>query len=205
MTNFDFYGIVVVSTTITLKQKVMKTEIKIKSLFFGLTLMTTGFISAQTTDTITTATPETTQSAAVTNPTIDALLKQVAAKPDDTQTLVTLATAYQDAGDWNSAIVTWNKITTLIPDWAPAYYSIGYAQQSSKNNEGAKAAYEQYISKVKPAEVDANKQNLAYAYFFVAFQDKDTDKEKAKQYIAKSLQYDSTNEEAMKLNTFLNQ
>ena len=178
----------------------MRTEMKIKSLFFGLTLMTTGFISAQTT---TTATAETTQTAAVTNPTIDALVKQVAAKPDDTQTLVTLATAYQDAGDWNSAIATWNKITTVIPDWAPAYYSIGYANQSAKNNEGAKAAYEQYIAKVKPAEVDASKQNLAYAYFFIAFQDKDTDKEKAKQYIAKSLQYDGSNQDALNLSKTL--
>ena len=178
----------------------MKTEMKIKSLFFGLTLMTTGFISAQTTNT---TSAETTQTAAVTNPTIDALVKQVAAKPDDTQALVTLATAYQDAGDWNSAIATWNKITTVIPDWAPAYYSIGYANQSAKNNDGAKTAYEQYIAKVKPAEVEANKQNLAYAYFFVAFQDKETNPEKAKQYIAKSLQYDSSNQDALNLSKSL--
>lgn len=173
---------------------------KIKILFFGLTLMTTGFISAQTTNT---TSAETVQSTAVTNPAIDALLKQVAAKPDDTQALVTLATAYQDAGDWNSAITTWNKITTIIPDWAPAYYSIGYANQSAKNNAGAKSAYEQYIAKVKPAEVDASKQNLAYAYFFIAFQDKDTDKEKAKQYIAKSLQYDGSNQDALNLSKSL--
>lgn len=172
----------------------------IKSLFFGLTLMTTSFISAQTTSTTPSATV---QSTAATNPAIDALLKQVAAKPDDTQALVTLATAYQDAGDWNSAISTWNKITTIIPDWAPAYYSIGYANQSAKNNASAKAAYEQYITKVKPEEVDASKQNLAYAYFFIAFQDKDTDKEKAKQYIAKSLQYDGSNQDALNLSKSL--
>lgn len=197
---FEFYGIVVVIHMITLKQKVMKTEMKIKTLFFGLTLMTTGFINAQTTNT---TSVETVQSTAVTNPAIDVLIKQVAAKPDDTQALVTLATAYQDAGDWNSAITTWNKITTIIPDWAPAYYSIGYANQSAKNNAGAKAAYEQYIAKVKPAEVDASKQNLAYAYFFIAFQDKDTDKEKAKQYIAKSLQYDGSNQDALNLSKSL--
>jgi len=162
--------------------------------------MTTSFISAQTTSTTPSATV---QSTAATNPAIDALLKQVAAKPDDTQALVTLATAYQDAGDWNSAISTWNKITTIIPDWAPAYYSIGYANQSAKNNASAKAAYEQYITKVKPEEVDASKQNLAYAYFFIAFQDKDTDKEKAKQYIAKSLQYDGSNQDALNLSKSL--
>jgi len=186
----------------TLKQKVMRTEMKIKNLFFGVTLLTTGYINAQTTPaTADTANAETVTTAQtqVSNPAIDALVKQAAAKPDDTQTLVTLATAYQDAGDWNSAITTWNKITTLIPDWAPAYYSIGYANQSAKNNDAAKAAYEQYISKVKPAEIDASKQNLAYAYFFIAFQDKDTNKEKAKQYIAKSLQYDATNQDAINL------
>ncbi|WP_379963786.1 hypothetical protein [Epilithonimonas sp. UC225_85] len=173
---------------------------KIKSLFFGLTLLTTGYINAQTTAT----TPaETSQTAASANPTIEGLKQKVAAKPDDTQSLVALATAYQDAADWTSAIATWNKITTLIPDWAPAYYSIGYANQSAKNNEGAKAAYEQYIAKVKPAEIEASKQNLAYAYFFIAFQDKDTDKEKAKQYIAKSLQYDGSNQDALNLSKSL--
>lgn len=179
---------------------------KIKSLFFGVTLLTAGYINAQTTqataDTAKTAVAATAQTS-LTNPAIEALVKQAAAKPDDTQTLVTLATAYQDAGDWNSAIATWNKITTLIPDWAPAYYSIGYANQSAKNNEGAKAAYEQYISKVKPAEVEASKQNLGYAYFFIAFQDKDTNKEKAKQYIAKSLQYDGSNQDALALSKTL--
>lgn len=179
---------------------------KIKSLFFGVTMLTAGYVNAQTTqttsDSVKTETNATTQTNAA-NPTIDALIKQIASKPDDTQAMVTLATAYQDAGDWNSAIATWNKITTVIPDWAPAYYSIGYANQSAKNNAGAKAAYEQYIAKVKPAEIDAAKQNLAYAYFFIAFQDKDTDKEKAKQYIAKSLQYDGSNQDALNLSKSL--
>ena len=59
------------------------------------------------------------------------------------------------------------------------------------------------FGKVKPEEVDASKQNLAYAYFFIAFQDKDTDKEKAKQYIAKSLQYDGSNQDALNLSKTL--
>lgn len=178
-----------------------------KSLMFGLSLVAGTYLTAQTAPTTNdTVKMETTVSAtdtAVTNPTIEALLKQVASKPDDTQTLVTLATAYQDAGDFNAAILTWNKITAIIPDWAPAYYSIGYANQSAKNNQGAKQAYEQYIAKVKPEEVEASKQNLGYAYFFIAFQDKDTDKEKAKQYIAKSLQYDGSNQDALALSKAL--
>lgn len=185
----------------------MKTEFKIKSLMFGLSLIAANYLTAQTNpttnDTINNNQTTQTQTAGTTNPEIEALKQKIAAKPDDTQALVGLATAYQNANDWTSAIATWNKITTVIPDWAPAYYSIGYANQSAKNNEAAKAAYEQYISKVKPEEVEANKQNLAYAYFFIAFLDKDTDKEKAKQYIAKSLQYDSTNQDALNLSKSL--
>jgi len=178
----------------------MKTELKIKSLLFGLSLVTVGYANAQTTTEI--QTPTTTQSQAV-NPQIDALKQKIATNPQDTQSLVALATEYQNAQDYKSAIATWNQITTIIPDWAPAYYSIGYATQAAKNNEGAKAAYDQYIAKVKPEEVEAYKQNLAYAYFFIAFVDKDTNPEKAKQYIAKSLQYDSTNQDALNLSKSL--
>ncbi len=185
----------------------MKTEMKIKSLVFGLTLIAANYMTAQTTTTTDTTKIQTQQTqvatTGTTNPEIEALKQKIAAKPDDTQSLVSLATAYQNANDWSSAITTWNKVTALLPDWAPAYYSIGYASQSAKDNAAAKMAYEQYIAKVKPEEVDANKQNLAYAYFFIAFQDKDTDKEKAKQYIAKSLQYDATNQDALNLSKSL--
>jgi len=180
----------------------MKTEVKIRSLLLGVSLLTAGFATAQTTQT-TEQVQTNAQTQGTTNPEIEALKQKIAAKPDDTQSLVALATAYQNANDWNSAILTWNKITTIIPDWAPAYYSIGYANQSAKNNDAAKTAYEQYIAKVKPEEVDASKQNLAYAYFFIAFLDKDTNPEKAKQYIAKSLQYDGRNQDALNLSKSL--
>lgn len=182
----------------------MKT-MKIKSLFLGLSLATAGYLQAQNTQTsdTTKTNSNAVASADTTNSSLDALQKQVASKPDDTQTLVTLATAYQDAGDWNSAIATWKKVIALIPDWAPAYYSLGYAYQSSKDNDSAKMAYEQYIAKIKPEEIESSKKNLAYAYFFVAFQEKDKDKEKAKQYIAKSLQYDSSNQDALNLSKSL--
>ncbi len=179
----------------------MKTDLKIKSLLLGATFLTVGYVSAQT-EQNTTATQQV-QTAQSSSPEIEALQKQIAAKPDDTQALVGLATAYQNAGDYASAITTWNKITALIPDWAPAYYSIGYANQAAKNTDAAKSAYEQYIAKVKPAEVEANKQNLAYAYFFIAFMDKDSNPEKAKQYIAKSLQYDNSNQDALTLSKSL--
>ena len=167
----------------------MTTNMKLKGLFLGFTLMTATYVTAQT--------------SLDTSTEIETLNQKIVTNPNDTEALVGLATAYQNASDWSSAISTWNRITAILPDWAPAYYSIGYAQQSANNNAGAKQAYEQYITKVKPEEVDASKQNLAYAYYFIAFQDKDSDKEKAKEYIAKSLQYDGSNQEALALSKAL--
>lgn len=139
-----------------------------------------------------------------TNPQIEALKKQVAANAQDSDALYKLATAYQDVKNWNGAIVTWQKMSTLLPDWAPAYYSLGYAYQQATNNDAAKIAYEKYIATVKPAEVEANKQTLAYAYFAVAYLSKDSDVAKAKDYVAKSLQLDPTYQDAVKLNTEIN-
>ena len=139
-----------------------------------------------------------------TNPQIEALKKQVAANAQDSDALYKLATAYQDVKNWNGAILTWQKMSTLLPDWAPAYYSLGYAYQQATNNDAAKIAYEKYITTVKPAEVEANKQTLAYAYFAVAYLSKDSDVAKAKDYVAKSLQLDPTYQDAVKLNTEIN-
>ena len=138
------------------------------------------------------------------NPTIVALKAQADANPKDAQVLAKLATAYQDVQNWNGALETWTKISTLLPDWAPSYYSQAYVYQSMKDDANAKTSYEKYISMVKPEELEANKKNLAYAHFFVAHSNAQTDKEKAKQHIAKSLEYDATNQEAVKLNEILN-
>ncbi len=137
--------------------------------------------------------------------TILGLKKQLEANPQDTQALANLATAYQDVQNWNGALETWMKISTLLPDWAPSYYSQGYVYQNMKDDGDAKKAYEKYISMMKPEELEANKKNLAYAHFFVAHSYAQTDKKKAKQHIAKSLELDATNEEAFKLNGILSQ
>ena len=139
------------------------------------------------------------------NPVIETLKKQIEANPNDTEAIVKLATAYQDGKDWTNALTTWKKMSTLIPEWAPSYYSQAYVYQNMKDDANAKASYEKYIAAVKPEELEANKKNLAYAHFFVAYQLRETDKEQAKQHLAKSLEYDATNAEAMKLKTFLNQ
>lgn len=139
-----------------------------------------------------------------TTPEITALKQQVAAKPQDTNLLFKLATAYQDAKNWNGAILTWQKISGLLPDWAPAYYSQGYAYQQAGQTELAKMNYEKFISKTKPAEVDANKETLSYAYFAVAYLSKDSDKEKAKTYVAKSLELNPEYKDAQNLSKELN-
>lgn len=139
-----------------------------------------------------------------TNPTIEALKKQVAANAQDSDALFKLATAYQDVKNWNGAILTWQKMSALLPDWAPAYYSQGYSYQQAGNNDAAKLAYEKFISTVKPADQEANKQTLAYAYFAVAYMSKESDMAKAKDYVAKSLQLDPTYQDAVKLNAEIN-
>lgn len=139
-----------------------------------------------------------------TSPAIEALKKKIAENPSDTDSLYKLATEYQNVQNWNGAILTWGKIISALPEWAPAYYSQGYAYQQAKNNDMAKASYEKFISLVKPAEIEANKPSLGYAYFFVAFMEKDANPEKAKKDVAKSLEYEPTYQDAINLQKALN-
>ncbi len=139
-----------------------------------------------------------------TSPAIEALKKKIVENPSDTDSLYKLATEYQNVQNWNGAILTWGKMISALPEWAPAYYSQGYAYQQAKNNDMAKASYEKFISLVKPAEIEASKPSLGYAYFFVAFMEKDTDPEKAKQDVAKSLEYEPTYQDAINLQKALN-
>jgi len=139
-----------------------------------------------------------------TSPAIEALKKKVAENPADTDSLYKLATEYQNVQNWNGAILTWGKMATALPDWAPAYYSQGYAYQQAQNSEMAKASYEKFISLVKPEEIEASKPSLGYAYYFIAFMEKDSNPEKAKQDVAKSLEYEPTYQDAITLQNNLN-
>lgn len=139
-----------------------------------------------------------------TNPQIEALKKQVAANPQDTDALFKLATGYQEVKNWNGAIISWQKMINLLPDWAPAYYSQGYSYQQAENTEMAKVAYENFINKVKPEEVAANKETLSYAYFAIAYLEKDKNVAKAKQYAAKSVELNPGYQDAVNLNSQLN-
>ncbi len=181
-------------------------KVNIKNLFVGLILVGgAGFATAQTTQADTTAKTANTAATAQTTPTtIEGLKKQIEANPKDAESLAKLATAYQEASDWTNAIDTWKKISVLLPDCLPAYYSQAYAYQSAKDDANAKLAYEKYIATVKPEEVEQNKKNLAYAYFYLAFTEQQTDPNKAKEHIAKSIQYDPSNQDAVKLSKALN-
>ena len=139
-----------------------------------------------------------------TNPQIEGLKKMVAANPQDTDALFKLANAYQEAKNWNGAIMSWQKMSGLLPDWAPAYYSTGYAYQQAGQSELAKSAYEKFISTIKPSEMEANKEILSYAYFAVAYLVKENDPIKAKDYAAKSVQLNPTYQDAVNLNKQLN-
>lgn len=184
----------------------MKTvKINIKQLFAGLMLIgSTGVLFAQTTPQGETTNTQTSTTQAQTNPTIEGLKKQIESNPKDVESMAKLATAYQDATDWPNAIATWKKISVLLPDWAPSYYSQAYSYQSAKDDANAKLSYEKYISMVKPEEIEASKKNLAYAYFFIAFNEQKDSPDKAKEHVAKSLQYDPTNQDAVKLSQALN-
>ena len=183
----------------------MKTiKINTKQLFVGLMMIgSTGALVAQTSPTdsvkVTVSTAQ-----VQTNPVIEGLKKQVEANPKDAESLAKLATAYQDATDWQNAIATWKKISVLLPDWAPSYYSQAYSYQSAKDDVNAKLSYEKYIATVKPEEIEASKKNLAYAYYYIAFSEQKDNPNKAKEHIAKSIQYDPTNQEAVKLSQALN-
>lgn len=181
-------------------------KVNIKNLFLGLLLVGgAGFAHAQTTQADSTAkTANTAATSQTANPTIEGLKKQIEANPKDAESLAKLATAYQEASDWTNAIDTWKKISALLPDWAPSYYSQAYAYQSAKDDTNAKLAYEKYIATVKPEEVEQNKKNLAYAYFYLAFTEQQSNPNKAKEHIAKSIQYDPTNQDAIKLSKTLN-
>lgn len=117
----------------------------------------------------------------------------------DNEALVKEAVAFQDKQDWPNALAAWKKVSASLPDWAPGYYGQGYVYQSMKDKENAQKSYEKYIAAVKPAELEASKKDLAYAHMYVAYALAETNKDEAKKNIAKSLEYDPGNADALKL------
>ena len=138
-----------------------------------------------------------------TNPTIEGLKKKILDNPQDTDSIFQLATEYQNVENWDGAVISWQKMINLLPDWTPAYYSQAYAYQKAGNNEMAKLAYENFIAKTPSGDEAANKETLSFAYYVVAFMEKDINPAKAKSYIAKSVALHPT-PDAEKLNKQLN-
>lgn len=142
-----------------------------------------------------------------TNPAIEALKKQTAANPNDADALVKLGSAYQEAQNWNGAILTWDKMIALSPTWAYSYYAKGAAYQQLGNEAMAESSYQKFIDTVlaqKPEEQAAQKETLSYAYYLVAYFNQTKDLAKAKDYAAKAVQLNPSYEDAVNLNANLN-
>jgi tetratricopeptide (TPR) repeat protein len=142
-----------------------------------------------------------------TNPTIEGLKSKVKSNPKDADALVKLGSAYTEAKNWNGAVVTWEKMISLAPDWVYSYYAKGSAYQQLGNNEMAEASYQKFIDMVlkKPqAEQDQNKDSLSYAYYLVAYFNQSKNVSKAKDYAAKAVQLNPEYLDAVNLSKQLN-
>ena len=134
------------------------------------------------------------------NAEIVALKAKVAANAQDTDSLYKLALEYEKVKNWDGAIAAWQKMGSLLPDWSPAYYSLANAYNQAGKSDLAKMSYEKFITNTKPADVEANKQPLSFAYFAVAAMEKATNPTKAKEFVTKSLELNPTYQDAINLN-----
>ncbi|MBD8017704.1 tetratricopeptide repeat protein [Kaistella pullorum] len=142
-----------------------------------------------------------------TNPQIEALKKQIAENPNDSDAIIKLGIAYQEAENYNGAILTWNKMAALVPSWEYSYYALGTNYQQLGNNDMAIAQYQKYIDTLltKPvAEQEKNKVTLSYAYYLVAYFVQKSDLVKAKDYAAKASQLNPDYGDAVNLSNQLN-
>lgn len=127
---------------------------------------------------------------------IDALNKQLAADPKDSDALYKLATEYQNVENWKGAAYAWQRLTDVLPTWESGYYGLGYAFQKAGDGENAIASYERFVSTLAtktPAEKEKGKETLATVYYNLANLTKG-DKVKSLEYINKSIETFSTPE-----------
>lgn len=142
-----------------------------------------------------------------TNPTIEALKRQIAANPNDVDAIVKLGAAYQEVENWNGSILTWDKMIALSPTWAYSYYAKGVSYQQLANPEMAEASYQKFIDTVlaqKPEEQAQQRETLSYAYYAVAYYNLTKNPEKARDYAAKAVQLKPDYQDAVELNNQLN-
>ncbi|ODM52421.1 tetratricopeptide repeat protein [Elizabethkingia meningoseptica] len=136
------------------------------------------------------------------SPAIEAMKKQLAADPKNTDLLYKLANAYQEVQNWGGAASAWSQMASLLQTWEPAYYSLGYALQKNGDADGAIAAYQKYIDvlSAKPAADQAKgKELLANSYYNMASLTVSKDKAKALEYVTKALEANPSDADSAKL------
>lgn len=147
--------------------------------------------------------------ASITNSKIEALKKSVAADANDTTSWYKLASEQYEAKDYLGSVASWDQLISLIPTWEVAYAGKGmalYAYDYNDKNGLAAQSFQKYIEMVEPKkEHSANeKAYLAIAYTFFAYQAyHEGNKEKAENYLTKTLSVDPQNSDALNLQKLL--
>lgn len=136
------------------------------------------------------------------SPKVNELKAKLATNPKDANLLVELATAYQEVKNWDGAILTWDKMIAIAPDWTYSFYAKGTAYQQQEKHELAELSYQKFVDLTtsKPAsEQESLKEPLSYAYYLLAHYNQAKNIELAKEYAVKAVQLNPNYQEAVKL------
>ena len=137
---------------------------------------------------------------------IDDLNKRIAANAKDGDALVKIGTAYYDAKNWHAAILTWDKLIALMPSWTYSYYAKGTAYQQLGKDSDAENSYQKFIDELLSQNIDKQNEQreaLSYAYFLVAYYNKEINVAKAKDYVAKSIELNPHYQDSKNLSNYL--
>jgi tetratricopeptide (TPR) repeat protein len=72
----------------------------------------------------------------------------MSAYPGDERTHLAMANYFSGQQDFDNAVLHFGHATTINPDFAGAFNSLGYAQRNNDNLEGAKVAFARYVELV---------------------------------------------------------
>jgi len=76
---------------------------------------------------------------------LEAIKGAMALHPQDERTHVALANYFNGQQDFAAAVTHYGHATTINPDFASAFNSLGYAHRNNDNLDGAKAAFARYV------------------------------------------------------------
>ena len=133
----------------------------------------------------------------------------VAANANDTTSWYNLALEQYEAKDYLGSIESWDKLISLIPSWEVAYAGKGmalYAYDSDDKSGLAAQSFQKYIDMVEPKKEysDYEKAYLTIAYTFFSYKEYQAgNKEKAENYLNKTLSIDPQNKDALNLQKLL--